>query len=261
MPSASHFIRDLQGRGRYLFSTEEAVAALGRTFTATRAALRRLKEKGELADPHRGFHVIVPPEYQALGCLPAEQFIPDLMLRLEEPYYVTLLSAAAYHGAAHQKPQVFQVMVPHRRRPIACGKVRIQFISRSDMAKTPVIERNTSRGTIKIASAAATALEVVGYPEHGGGLSNVATVLAELAESVDAEALVVEAHRAPLSWVQRLGYLLSLVEASELAAALDPVLVARKPFAVALAPSAPRGGSPSDPRWNVAVNVHVEPDL
>jgi hypothetical protein len=32
--------------------------------TATRAALRRLKEKGEIADPHCGCHVIVPPEYR-----------------------------------------------------------------------------------------------------------------------------------------------------------------------------------------------------
>jgi len=259
--SARSFIQDLQGRGRYLFSTEEAIQTLGRSSIATRAALRRLKEKGEIADPHRGYHVIVPPEYRSLGCLPADQFIPDLMQRLREPYYVTLLSAAAYHGAAHQKPQVFQVMVPRRRRPIACGDVRIQFISRGDMAETPVIDRNTPRGTLKIASAAATALELVGYPEHSGGLSNVATVLAELAEAMDADALVAEAHRAPLAWAQRLGYLLSLVQAPELAAALDPVLAARKPFPVALAPSAPLAGSPSDPRWKVAVNVHVEPDL
>jgi len=260
MPSASRFIQDLQGRGRYLFSTEEAAERLGRSLVATRAALRRLKAKGDIADPQRGYHVIVPPEYRALGCLPADQFVPDLMQRLGEPYYVALLSAAAYHGAAHQKPQVFQVMVPRRRRPIRCGEVRVAFISRSDMAKTPVIERNTSRGTLRIAAAAATALELVGYPEHCGGLSNVATVLAELAESIDAEAVVAEAHRAPLAWVQRLGYLLALVEASDLASALDPVLVARKPFPVALAPSEPTAGSTSDARWKVAVNVHVEPD-
>ncbi|MDX2055824.1 MAG: nucleotidyl transferase AbiEii/AbiGii toxin family protein [Polyangiaceae bacterium] len=42
----------------------------------------------------------MPPEYQALGCLPADQFVPDLVQRLAVPYYVTLLSAAAYHGAA-----------------------------------------------------------------------------------------------------------------------------------------------------------------
>ena len=261
MPSASRFLQDLQGRGRHLFSTGEAAEALGRSLVATRAALRRLKAKGDIADPQRGFHVIVPPEYRTLGCLPADQFVPDLMQQLGQPYYVSLLSAAAYHGAAHQKPQVFQVMVPRRRRPMACGEVRVEFISRGDMEKTPVIERNTSRGTVRIASAAATSLELVGYPEHCGGLSNVATVLAELAESVDAAALAAEAHRSPLSWTQRLGYLLSLVEASELAAALDPVLVARKAFPVALAPSLPTARSESDTRWKVAINVDVEPDL
>ncbi len=260
MPSPSRFLQDLQSRGRYHFSTEDAVRALGRSVPATQAVLRRLEEKGEVADPHRGFHVIVPPEYRRLGCLPADQFVPELMQHLGEPYYAALLTAAAYHGAAHQKPHVFQVMVRQRRRPIACGEVRVQFVSRGDMAETPVVERNTPRGVLRVASAAATALELVGYPEHAGGLDNVATVLAELAESLDTESLVAEANRAPCAWVQRLGYLLSLVEAPEAAAALEPVVAARGPFPVALAPSVPAAGSPSDPRWKVTVNVRVEPD-
>jgi predicted transcriptional regulator of viral defense system len=261
MASASDYIRDLQSRGRYEFSTEEAVQALGSSLPATQAALRRLKVKGEIADPHRGFHVIVPPEYRRLGCVPADQFIPELMDHLGEPYYVALLSAAAYHGAAHQKPQVFQVMVPRRRRPIACGEVHVRFISRKDMGETPVALRNTPRGIVRVASPAATAHELVGYSEHAGGLSNVATVLAELAESIDAESLSAEARRAPLAWVQRLGYLLALVDASELAAALEPVLEERSPFPVALAPSVPAAGSPGDSRWRVSINVEVEPDL
>jgi len=89
----------------------------------------------------------------------------------------------------------------------------------------------------------------------------VATVLAELAESLDAEALIAEARRVPLAWVQRLGYLLTLVEASELAAALEPVVQARNPFPVALAPSATAAGCPGDARWKVSINVQVEPDL
>jgi hypothetical protein len=59
----------------------------------------------------RGFHVIVPPEYRSLGCLPPEQFAPALMETLGMPYYAGLLSAAQFHGAAHQRPQVFQVVV------------------------------------------------------------------------------------------------------------------------------------------------------
>jgi hypothetical protein len=67
MPSAAKYIEDLQANGRFVFTTEEAVTALGTSVTAVRAALRRLKEKTVIADPARGFHVIVPPAYRALG--------------------------------------------------------------------------------------------------------------------------------------------------------------------------------------------------
>ena len=58
--------------------------------TAARAAQRRLKRKTLIADPYRGFHVIVPPAYRRLGCLPADQFIPDLMSHLGTAYPVAL---------------------------------------------------------------------------------------------------------------------------------------------------------------------------
>ena len=73
------FIDGLAAKGRYHFATAEAVAAVGASPVSVRAAIRRLREKGRVAMPHRGFHVIVPPEYRNLGCLPAEQFVPQLM--------------------------------------------------------------------------------------------------------------------------------------------------------------------------------------
>ncbi len=261
MPSAREYIEDLQSRGRFVFTTVDAVAALGSSPPATRAALRRLKKRGLIADPYRGFHVVVPYAYRRLGCLPANQFIPELMNHLAEPYYVGLLSAAKYHGAAHQAPMVFQVVVSKSRRRIECGAVRIEFVARRDMAGTPVVERNTKAGTIRIATPEATALELVGYPEHCGHLDNVATVLAELSESMDGELLLEEARRAPMAWVQRLGYLLSLVGADDLAEQIEPALVDRKTFTVPLAPWRDRSGAPRDARWNLVVNIEVEPDL
>src|SRR5262249_40136028 len=109
MPRAAEFIVELASRGRYHFTTEEAVASLRGQIPAVRAAMRRLKANGQIAAPHRGFHVIVPPEYRRLGCLPAEQFVPQLMDHLGETYYAALLSAAELHGAAHHRPQSFQV--------------------------------------------------------------------------------------------------------------------------------------------------------
>ncbi len=119
--------------------------------------------------PYRGFYVIVPPEYRRLGCLPAEQFIPQLMTHLEIPCYVGLLSAARYHGAAHQQPQIFQVMVPKNRPPISCEKVQVQFIARRNTEVIPAMEFNTPRGHVAVSSPEATAFDLVGYSEHAGG--------------------------------------------------------------------------------------------
>jgi predicted transcriptional regulator of viral defense system len=261
MVSAADYITGLQAQGRYAFTTEDAVAALGVSVVAARAALRRLKRKAVIADPYRGFHVVMPPAYRQLGCLPAEQFIPELMNHLGEVYYVGLLSAARYYGAAHQVPMVFQVIVPRSRRGLQCGGVRVEFIARQDMRATPIVERNTETGVIRVATPEATAIELVGYPEHCGYLNNVATVLAELTDSIRGESLAAEAHRAPLAWVQRLGFLLSsIVEADALASYLDPVLAERNAFTVPLAPWKEMSGAPRDVRWQVVVNVEVEPD-
>lgn len=260
MPSAAAYIVDLAARGRHHFTTDEAASALGGSMPAVRAALRRLKAKGEIADPHRSFHVIVPPEYRRLGCLPADQFVPQLMRHLEEPYYVALLSAAELHGAAHQRPQAFQVMVKSNRRPIVCGQVQVQFIARKDMEGTSVVERKTPRGPIRVASPEATALELVGYAAQSGGLDNVASVLSELADAIDPEQLVLESKRSPIAWVQRLGYLLDLTEHRDLADELAPSLVARVKEIAPLVRAKTRSGAPRDARWKLALNATVEPD-
>jgi predicted transcriptional regulator of viral defense system len=65
-----------------------------------------------------GFYVIVPLEYASSGILPPEWFIDELMKFLRQPYYVGLLSAAAIHGAAHQQPQEFHVVIPEALRSI-----------------------------------------------------------------------------------------------------------------------------------------------
>ena len=51
MSSAASFIRELAASGRHHFTTDEAVVALGGSVLAVRAALRRLKTKGEIGDP------------------------------------------------------------------------------------------------------------------------------------------------------------------------------------------------------------------
>ncbi|MBI2378557.1 MAG: hypothetical protein HYV07_31450 [Deltaproteobacteria bacterium] len=116
---------------------------------AVRAAIRRQREKARVAMPFRGFHVILPPEYRALGCLPAEQFVPQLMEHLGLAYYAGLLSAASLHGAAHQAPMVFQAVVAENRPEIRCGRVHVEFIARHNVSEIPIVQRNAARGLLR----------------------------------------------------------------------------------------------------------------
>jgi predicted transcriptional regulator of viral defense system len=261
MSSAARYILELASRGRHHFTTAEAVASLGGSLPTVRAALRRLKAKGEIADPHQGFYVIVPPEYRRLGCLPADQFVPQLMHHLGEAYYVALLSAAELHGAAHQRPQSFQVMVKTNRRPLHCGEVRVQFVARKDLERTAVVQKNTPRGPLRVASSEATALELVGYADRCGGLDNVASVLAELVEAIDPQKLVTAAALCPIAWVQRLGYLLDVGGHRELGDVLVAHVKERAHVVAPLVRAKTATGAARVDRWKLAVNATVEPDL
>lgn len=260
MASARDYINDLSAAGRHHFTTGEAVAALGGSIVAVRAALRRSSQRGEIASPHRGFFVIVPPEYRRLHCLPPEQFIPHLMKHLGEQYYVALLSAAELHGAAHQRPQCFQVMVPKNRRPIECGEVRVQFIARHDLERTPVVEMNTPRGRMRVSSPEATAVELVGYADQCGGLDNVASVLSELVESLNAPRLLDAARLGPVVWSQRLGYLIEMTNHTALASVLADHVRTQGATLAPLVRARPMKGAPRAERWKLAVNASVESD-
>jgi predicted transcriptional regulator of viral defense system len=254
------YLDGLAAKGRSHFTIMDAVQALGASPIAVRAAVRRLAAKGRLASPVRGFYVIVPPEYRSLGCVPAEQFVPQLMGHLGLVHYVGLLWAASLHGAAHQAPMVFQVVVAENRSEIHCGRVRVAFVARRNVSEIPVVEQNTLRGVLRISSPEATAFDLVGYPDHSGGFSNVATILSELAEKMDAGQLLAEAPRSPLPWAQRLGYLLERVEAHALAAPLADHVSKHAREYVPLRARKPSVGSPREPRWRLLLNDVVEPD-
>ena len=257
---SAEFIDRLAAKGRLHFTTAEAHRELGGSLGAARSALRRLEKRGLIAVPYRGFHLILPPEYRSIGCLPAAQFVPDLMTHLGLRYYAALLTAAERHGAAHQRPQRFQVMVAKNRKPIRCGSVHVEFMARHDLEHTPTQSVTTPRGTLLLSTPEATALELVGYAARCGGLDNVATVLAELAEVLAAGKLRVAARHCPISWVQRLGYLLEKAGRKALARELHPVVDRRARALAPLLRSAPRGNVPRSDRWRVLVNTAVEPE-
>jgi len=70
----AEFVEDLQAGGRYTFTRAEAMGAGERSQVALEAALRRLRQRGRIASPRRGFYVLVPVEYREAGCTSSRWF-------------------------------------------------------------------------------------------------------------------------------------------------------------------------------------------
>lgn len=259
--TARDYLSGLAASGRYHFTSSEAQSALGVSASATNKALNRLAKQQLIASPARGFYVILPPEYRSLGCLPADQFIPALMEHLCQPYYASLLSAAQYYGAAHHRPQEFQVMIQKMYRPIQCGAVRVAFVVKKRLKDVPIQSFNTPRGTILVSSPEATAIDIIGYHYHVGGLDQVATILMELSEKIDPDKLILAAQTAPIAWAQRLGYLLEHVGAGEKATLLKTYVRQHARLASPLLPKKEYKHSPRSEDWKLYINAEVEAEL
>ena len=175
--NAREYIASLAAGGINHFDSREVQSCLGVSADAAKLALNRLAKQEVIASPARGFYVIVPPEYRSLGCLPADQFLPALMKRLGLSYYAGLLSAAQYHGAAHHRPQEFQVFLGKSRRPIQCGAVRVAFMARKRITEVPVQNFNTPRGTILVKTLLSTQADVISAANLSPVVVNELTVL------------------------------------------------------------------------------------
>ena len=257
-PRLKDYLAQLTQGGRYFFTSQDASRKTGASREAVKLALNRLRRRGQIASPGRGLYVVVPPEYQALGSLPADQFIPSLMEQTKAPYYAGLLSAAQYHGSAHHRPQEFQVMVGRPRRPIQCGRVRVVFHVRKHLADVPTQYINTPRGTIKVSTPDATAFDLIGYEAQIGGLDAVATILAELAAKLDTDKLAALAAHVAMPWAQRLGYLLEHVGEAPKAKSLKDYVRKHAHEAAALVRSASVARHPRNADWKLIVNADVE---
>ena len=257
-PRARNVIADLVAFGRHHFTSSEFRSALGVSEAATRQALSPLAAKGEIASPARGFYVIAPPEYRRLGCLPGDQFMPLPMEHWGARYYVGLLSAAQYHGAAHHRPQEFQVVAERNRPAIVCGAVRVEFIARSNIAAVSVERFNNPRGTVLVSTVEATAVDLVGYMHRAGGVDRVTGVLSDLAEDIDPEHLVGASKSASIPWAQRLGYLLEHVGAGDRLVPLREHVRQRARNYTKLLPGADAIDAPRSKDWRLLVNARID---
>lgn len=259
---AQTVLRDLPdhllSEGTSWFTAPEAAEAAGVPLDHVYPGLKRLMDRGQIFSPARGFYVPIPPEFRTWGAVPATHFVDAMMRHLDRRYCVGLLSAAELHGAAHQRPQVFQVMV---ERPLSArrnGRTRLSFHVRSRLAEVPTQRLTTPTGHLVVSTPEATVLDLGSRPADASGLDNVATVLVELAEegTLKIGALVAATGSSTVSALRRVGWMLDrftdldVSELRELTTTTAPTM---------LDPHGRRRG-PIDTGWGLIVNAYVEPE-
>lgn len=261
---------EVVGRGVGALSLNEVMATTGLSRAAATEAMRRLRRAGQFFAPAPGLYIPIPSEFSGWGVVPAMDFIDQLMTFLGRSYYVGLLSAAELHGAAHQRPQVFQVMVDRIVADRDIARVRLRFYQLARLGDVPVVLKNSRTAQVRVSSPEATVFDLVARPRDGGGLFNVATVIGELIDErkLDADTLVEVAGTYPLAVARRVGWLFDrdaeFVDTADLAGRLHEFVSSRtdpRRRVVDLLDAGGRRRGATNARWGLVENAEVEPEL
>ena len=264
--SIADWIAGKPPRGKYTFSREEVIEAFPQMKPElVSTALSREVKKGKIMIPIQGFYVIIPDEYALRGVAPQPFYLDDMMRHLGRNYYVALLSAGSFHGAAHQAPMSFSVMLePPTMRDKRTQKYETRYFYRSAIPMEYVERRQTRTGYINVSCPELTAVDLVTYQERSGSITRAATVLSELVEKTDFSQLDSKFVKvAPVACFQRLGYILDQVLEENKAA--DAVYELLQSAGVRLQGAALKVGKPTascemDKRWKIWVNEIIEID-
>jgi len=272
MASLDHYLDELLSGGRANFSREEALGALGLSAEAFIAAANRLTKKQRLASPRRGFYLILRPEDRVAGAPDPVRWIDPLMKYLELDYRISLLRAAAFHGASHQAAMVFQVVVPKQLRGFDIGRHRLQFIYQAPaaFAKTNLpdwlAQMKSEAGFAKVAGVELTLLDCARYFHKAAGINGVAQIAKDIGAKADPRKLAKAAMAYENAAVRRLGYLLDRAGHARQAKALEPfakTAKSMKPLDPSVKPltEALAEVHEKDAKWMLVINEPVEVDF
>ena len=271
MAALDRYLDELLSRGRAYFYREEALEALGLSSAAFIAASGRLTKRHRLLSPRRGFYLILRPEDRAAGAPDPVRWIDPLMNYLGLDYRISLLRAAAFHGATHQAAMVFQVIVPKQLRACDIGRHRLQFVYQAPVAFIKInvpdwlSQMKSEAGFAKVAGVELTLLDCARYFHKAAGINGVAQIAQDLGASADPRKLAKAAQAYENSAVRRLGYLLDYTGHVHQAKALEPFVRKAKsmkfldPAVKPLTESLAKLYEKND-RWMLVINEPVEID-
>lgn len=269
MTSIDAYLDNLLARGRACFSRVEIAAALGLRPSALAAAITRMVKKQRLANPRHGFYLILRPEDQIAGAPDPVKWIDPLMKHQGVDYRISLLRAAAFHGASHQASMVFQVIVPRQLRDFDLGRHRLQFLYQvptifSQVNQPALVARMKSdAGFAMVAGIELTLLDCMRYFHKAAGINGVAQIVKDIGAGANPRLLQNAAGAYENSVIRRLGYLLDLAGHARQADSLQVFMKharTTQPLDPAVEPLVKVLGAAGErnPRWKLLINEAVE---
>ena len=210
----ANWVQEQLLHGHNVFTLEDVRHAFPAMLpTNVTRSLTRLCSRKVLMSPLQGFYIIIPTEYRLKGVVPPVFFIDQLMRFLGREYYVGLLNAGEFYGAAHQRPQTFSCIVGGGPiRSINRKGITLLFHRKANMPMVFTRQFKTQMGYVNVSSPCLTALDLILFEQEIGGLTRAATVLAELAPELhfaDESVELLRYFNTPI--IQRLGYILECV--------------------------------------------------
>ena len=264
--TVTNWIEDFQKDGRVCFSLTDAMEKFpSHSGIVLKNALTRFGNKKKICSVWKGFYVIIPIEYQSKGIIPEVYYIDWLMKFLRRDYYISLLNAAAFYGAAHQQPQEFTVVTtPPSLRSTQKKGTKINFNNKSTILDQFTEQRKTPTGYIRISSPELTATDLIQFEKEIGGINRAATVLNELAESCNFAKLTkqfFEYIATPV--IQRLGYLLD--EVLEYQTQANELYSCAKKHGISFRKTLLKSRKPvtncdENEKWKIIINEQIEID-
>ncbi len=263
------YLSNIRSKGKRSFTIDQLVTDLKVSYDSAKSGLYRLRKEKKIISPAKGLYIILPPEYLLQGSIPGQELVPILMNHLKIDYYVSLLSAASYHGASHQKPGSFQIITNKLiKHPLEFGNIKLEIIYKKSFDELPHQDITVNTGYLRIATPELVALDLLLYPGHSGGLNHIATVLSELIEAIDANKLITLAQIVKEKvWLQRLGFILENIETmnekkqNNLINKIKDYLSDKMKRFMPLEASIPITGHPRNKKWYIIENTNIESDL
>lgn len=255
-------VHTLLADGKYFFTKELAAKELGISEAALSLQIMRLKNKGVIYSLRSGFYMIIPAEYSHMGTLPPLWIIDPLMQHLGIGYYVSLLSSSSIYGATQQQPQVFQVICDAQIPEIKLSRGAIQFHYSKNLSKAVTKKDKTPTSYAIVASKEQTVLDLVKFYKDCGYFNNVAGVLSDLCSELNPDVFKqVLANEEKISHLQRLGYILEMLDFENLAKIAEESLnKQRRVCHRKLRPDLDGIEQTRSERWKLIINDQIEID-